>query len=505
MKINSVSLRPEASSLRAYQNMNYKHWTALAEFVDNSVQSFLENKKILKKILGRDKLRIDILVSTKENGTIIVKDDAAGINDLNLQRAFKVGNPPKNNNGLSEFGMGMKTAACWYAQKLFLRTKSLEENYEKIIDIDFHKVIKNNDGDISVKSYPKDKNLSYTEVKLTNLNLKKPEAQTVKKIKEYLSEIYRNYLRQGNIDIYYNEEKLEYEEVEILESEIWKDIESKKKNAKKYLWKKKIDITSDGIKVTGFAAIRQKASTSKAGFVLFRRGRIIQGLDPTYRPSIIFNNTNSYEYQRIFGELHFENISVDFTKSSFLWNPAQEERLLNKLSLEMDKDPLPLLKQAKKYRVNRNQKDFKTMNQESISEASRKIVQAGAIIQKTIAKGIKDKNLNIKNYKNTQIENKKIEYENKIWDVQLTSSFDKTLSDWLTVNTNNKNKIQIVLAMEHPFTQTYFGDNSEEIEGMQLIAMYLGLSEHFTRISGNKLPSSVRTILNSLLKELHQK
>ena len=63
----------------------------------------------------------------------------------------------------------------------------------------------------------------------------------------------------------------------------------------------------------------------------------------------------------------------------------------------------------------------------------------------------------------------------------------------------------MVLAMEHIFTQKYFGDNSEEIEGMQLIAMYLGLSEHFTRISGNKYPSSVRIILNSLLKELHQK
>ena len=41
----------------------------------------------------------------------------------------------------------------------------------------------------------------------------------------------------------------------------------------------------------------------------------------------------------------------------------------------------------------------------------------------------------------------------------------------------NKQIAQIIISMSHNFTVSYFGDTSDEIAGIQLIAMYLGLSE----------------------------
>ncbi|WP_220427998.1 hypothetical protein, partial [Klebsiella pneumoniae] len=80
----------------------------------------------------------------------------------------------------------------------------------------------------------------------------------------------------------------------------------KDKEGEPLIWRKDIDFKfGDNISVNGFAAIRAVGNTSEAGFSLFRRGRVIQGsADETYRPAYIFGNSNSYKYQRVFGELY---------------------------------------------------------------------------------------------------------------------------------------------------------------------------------------------------------
>ena len=75
------------------------------------------------------------------------------------------------------------------------------------------------------------------------------------------------------------------------------------------LWRKEIDFDFGiNLRVHGFAAIRATGSTSHAGFALFRRSRLIQGMrrPQGYRPDTVFGNSNSYRYQRLFGELHLE-------------------------------------------------------------------------------------------------------------------------------------------------------------------------------------------------------
>ena len=46
--LEKVSIRPGVSILSVLRHLNYKPWFALAEFVDNSIQSYVENQAALR-------------------------------------------------------------------------------------------------------------------------------------------------------------------------------------------------------------------------------------------------------------------------------------------------------------------------------------------------------------------------------------------------------------------------------------------------------------------------
>lgn len=88
--VSSVNIRPGVNVLSVLPHLNYKSWFALAEFVDNSIQSSIDNKKALKAVDGSQyKLRVDIDFDVAGN-MIAIKDNAAGIASTDYQRAFHV-------------------------------------------------------------------------------------------------------------------------------------------------------------------------------------------------------------------------------------------------------------------------------------------------------------------------------------------------------------------------------------------------------------------------------
>ena len=58
--LDKVSIRPGVSILSVLRHLNYKPWFALAEFVDNSLQSYLDNKAALESLHADFKLRVRI-------------------------------------------------------------------------------------------------------------------------------------------------------------------------------------------------------------------------------------------------------------------------------------------------------------------------------------------------------------------------------------------------------------------------------------------------------------
>ncbi len=85
--LTMVNIRPGVSILSVLRHLNYKPWFALAEFVDNSIQSFLTQKS---RITGSDgKLLVDIEVDAADEGRIVIRDNASGIQEQDYARAFR--------------------------------------------------------------------------------------------------------------------------------------------------------------------------------------------------------------------------------------------------------------------------------------------------------------------------------------------------------------------------------------------------------------------------------
>ena len=108
-------------------------------------------------------------------------------------------------------------------------------------------------------------------------------------------------------------------------------------------WKKNIRFDFQGMRVSGFAALRDRGTSWGTGFSLFRRKRLIR---ENYLHKEIFGRPNDQVYQRMFGELHIEGVGVSFAKDQFNWTEEEEGSFLNILKRECE----PLIDQAKKYR-----------------------------------------------------------------------------------------------------------------------------------------------------------
>jgi hypothetical protein len=90
MPTPKVNIRPGVSVLSVLRYLNYEPWFALAEFVDNAVQSYVENKKNLNEAEGTTwQLRVTIDVDTSPPARIVIRDNACGINREVFPRAFR--------------------------------------------------------------------------------------------------------------------------------------------------------------------------------------------------------------------------------------------------------------------------------------------------------------------------------------------------------------------------------------------------------------------------------
>jgi len=173
--------------LRSYKRLPYTAWHALAEFVDNSTQSYFNNKDELDKILESEGACLEVNIVYEKDGTglLRISDNAMGMSYDELVSAMHVGLPPVNANGRSRYGLGMKMAACWYGNNWKIVTKKLSETTEYTVSVDVESAA---DGDDELRE-SKVEDLSpdthYTRIEITNLN-RHPQGRTLSKIKEFL-------------------------------------------------------------------------------------------------------------------------------------------------------------------------------------------------------------------------------------------------------------------------------------------------------------------------------
>jgi Histidine kinase-, DNA gyrase B-, and HSP90-like ATPase len=503
--IHKISIRPGVSILSILKHIEYDPWYALAEFVDNAIDSYLKYEKQLKKIEG-DKFRLVVKIEFNEiDKKITVKDNAAGIHQKDYPRAFRAAEIPPDNSGLSEFGMGMKSAACWFSDYWSVRTTAIDEDVEKKVSFDLNKIFYDKLEELDVENQQQQQEAHYTIIELCNIE-KMPIKKTKGKIKEHLASIYRHFTRNGVLELYLDNELLEFHDPQILKAPFPYD-----SNNPPILWKKEIDFEIDKGKlyVKGFVALRETMSNAESGFALFRRGRVIEGSgDQGFKPKEIMGELGSPEYKRIFGELHLEGFNVSFTKKGIKWDENMEI-FLDLLKSDLNQPTFPLLKQAKDYRVKPSKADM-------IKAAETVVKTTVQDIQDNVQPAIEEIRSNPVPVDNTQLTKTdeitcrefEINFNDSKWLVTIELSYDNDITDWIEVGSHVlKNRttdltlrqVGVRMSLNHPFVMHFAGTDKSKLEPILRIAAVIGLAEEAAREAGVKQAGTIRMNLNKLL------
>jgi len=494
----SMKFEIENSVIASYKRLSYDAWYAFAEFVDNSTQAYFDYKKELDAEFAKtgEKLRISIEYDGA-NDYIVISDNSIGMNEKDLIREFKVGQPPENPNGRSKYGLGMKTAACWFGNNWTIKTKKLGESKSFEISINVNKIA-NHVGEVNLQPEVADSTPEehYTVLTITDLN-RKFVGRTLWKIKDFLSSIYRFDISEG-IEIKWNGKAL-----------AWKGYQDE------------LHITSDGIRfkkdfgfevngkeVSGWVGVLGKGhgSRRKAGFSIIQNKRVIQN---GFKPTTVFGEQedggNDLINQRVVGELFLNKFSVSHTKDKIVWEDDEENELDKELgtyckdaremalTLRFKQDTNNILAKLKEEAVTVLNSEFQS------SEISNYLKQVQPYPENIIATSYK------KTYDRVEEENEPamrvtIGTEGDLIHVLVyfseKSEFDPYI---LTETTIKDNKLIVIINALHPHIQDM--ESAESLTNFIRHCVYDGVAEwKAIKLRGNIQPFTIKFLKDGLLR-----
>jgi hypothetical protein len=312
-------------AITSYRRLAYSPWHAIAEFVDNSTQSYFDNRATLDAQMQRedDKLLTVSIVYDNKNDFLRVVDNAMGMSFSELESALHVARPPANTNGRSKYGMGMKTAACWIGNKWTITTKKLGEPDEHSVTIDVNKVAGAQDGGVTYTKKAKSPDLHYTIVEIVDLN-RSFHGRTLGKIGEFLRSMYRADLQSQTLQLRWRDHALNWDS---FDSRLLVAADGSK-------YRKEFNFKIGDKDVHGWVGILDKGSRADAGFSILQANRVVRGWPDAWRPHELYGQlqgSNDLVNQRLVGEIHLDGFEVSHTKDNILWRGDQEEEVEREL------------------------------------------------------------------------------------------------------------------------------------------------------------------------------
>ncbi|MBI2429309.1 MAG: ATP-binding protein [Ignavibacteriales bacterium] len=493
-----VTIGPEI--FLSYKRLSYKIWYALAEFVDNSTQAYLDNKKVLDEIYKKEgtKLNVSIEYGGKNKREFIrISDNSIGMSKQELNHAVIVGKPPKNNKGRSKYGLGLKTGASWLGDYWTVKTKKLNDPYEYSITFDVPRIA-SNDLDLREKRKKIGLEKHYTIIEIKILH-RKSINKNENKIKEYLSSIYRFDIKNGDLKLEWNKEELKWDENSI--------IERLQKNKTGEPLKREFSFELGGKKVHGWAGVFATGSRKDAGFSIIQSNRVIKGWpNLAYKPELIYGEQeggrNDLINQRLFGEIHLDGFLVSHTKDEILFELGEEEKLEHKLKEKIG----DLIKAAREYRV----KDH--MSVESTGERNAALNRFELEIKSpSIRDEVEKKEIpNVKVWSEgnnlilkSKTSNANPEMKVSIGDLNISLFLEQNMSPndpyVIFESTAKKESIVILINLSHPHWKEL--TNEESILNFLRHSVYDGVAEWKANfVYKNLKPDTIKIIKDSLLR-----
>jgi hypothetical protein len=501
MTDKKVSIRHRPGTYKVYRNLSNKPWYALAEFVDNALQSYEANRLQINKIDGGSPV-CKIAITIDAGKEIVIRDNAGGILEQDFVRAFEPANKPENDEGLSEFGMGLKLASIWFADNYVVRTSAIGEPIIKKVEFDLAKVVEHEIEELIVEETTSSPNLHFTEVTLTKLSKNAPTGnpRQMAKVKSHLASIYRVYIREKRLELTVNGELLTFENPKVLVAPIWN-----KPNSDPIKWLKHVSIEAGPYAVKGFVGLLETMKQEHAGLSLFRRGRVIEGShDEKFKHKLLTGSPGSPRDKRLFGELELTGFEVSFEKGRFIGN-RDFDSIFKLISDELKDKDFPLLQQAEKYRKNVTYSSGDTAKNlaKILREESTNQKKPVAIRLPTEPPTFRKAKLNPSEIIDAGTWSSRFDgHEYAVHLVITHRPQDNKLYYIDDVNRNEVNKITIEarLNMEHDFFRSKESRQKEEtLEAIARFVQSLALAEVYGPTIGLKNEGILRDAINSIL------
>lgn len=341
-----LNIQPAASILNVFSRLSYKPWYAIAEFVDNSTQSYISHAEILDRVPGFDKLVVSVKYSPITN-TLTITDNAYGMEIERFRDAILLDSRNDTQSGRNEFGMGLKTAASWFRNVWRVTSTQYGSSNRYSATVDIPKLKEYSMNSVQIRRDYVTVDTHGTELVIEQVTKKITGSRTIGKIRDLLSSMYRRDINSRNIEIWFNDEPIVFEEYPILT------------NFRGKRWKKELafEVTFGGKNywVTGFVAIMNPGSFPKSGFALFRQNRVVVGgTDSNYKPPQIFGQAQSQRSLKLFGELNMNDFPVNQAKDGFIWDDGLEDAFIDALKSNIQ-EYIEIAEMSIKERANETQ------------------------------------------------------------------------------------------------------------------------------------------------------
>jgi hypothetical protein len=496
----AISLEIGLNAIGSYKRLAYTPWHAIAEFVDNSTQSYFNNKELLDTLVKEDQtpLRVNIEYRISDD-LFLVEDNAIGMTYDELQRALIVANPPSNTSGRSKYGMGLKTAACWIGNLWNIRTKKLGETIEHQVTVDVDSIIEGNKDlpYVLKEGLPVDEHYTIVEIRRHNRQFK---GRTLAKIGQFLSSMYRQDFREHTLTLIWQGKVLEWIE---LDDQLLTDREGKP-------YKKDFDfkIGNSGEylkRAYGWVGVLKNGSRSNAGFSILHSNRVVKGWPQSWRPASLYGQeegSNDLVNQRLVGEIHLDDFDVSHTKDDILWLGDEQDQVESELAEACQNYRETALTYRKSRDDRRGPSELETeaaisdFQKELTSPELQDIVNIDPMLPVTLVESI------VKTLTESVVTKYKERFSAKIDTLTIKGYVEADLSPndpYVTIESTRDTEVIIIVNAAHP--------HWNQIEGAHGVLNYLrhctydGISEWQARKKTQRIdPETIKLLKDKLLR-----
>lgn len=524
-----LNIQPAASILNVFSRLSYKPWYAIAEFVDNSTQSYISHTDVLDSLPDFDKLMVKVKYDSVTN-TLTIIDNAYGMEIDRFRDAILLDSRNESQSGRNEFGMGLKTAASWFGNVWSVTSTQYgsSSRYSATVNIPQLKEYSLNSIQIHRDFVAVDSH--GTEIVIEQVTKKITGSRTIGKIRDLLSSMYRRDINSRNIEIWFNDEPVVFEEYPVLT------------NFRGKRWRKELDFTVDfgekSYRVTGFVAIMNPGSFPKSGFALFRQDRVVVGgTDNNYKPSQIFGQAQSQRSLKLFGELNMNDFPVNQAKDGFIWDDGLEDAFIGALKSNIQ-EYIDIAEMSIKERANETQysdqasfelqQDVATALNNAFSSATNKNQQGDALPDESVKPETnavvetsdeeKPTNDDVQEYIDTVL-HAEVEEEEKVGTVRNYSVNINHLTSvtfnvqwaignkafWINYSEPEVDVFDVLINIDHPFFMPFSKDESFK-RVLEKFTLSFILAERQAKLASDRqgyIPANViKNYMNQYLKML---